>query len=329
MNVFNIFKNNFYRLMAKKILIVNVIVFIPLMIIGGVYFNSKMETKANIAVVSNNQKLNMSSKYIKFNVVKEKPSMSDLVLNKYDAVIEDNGKGNFKITTIKSDKLKNQIESFLKNPNSAAKSSDTQNKRGVGTSIIGFLIMIVLMLQINFMLFYPEDRDFGTFKRILISPVSGSKYLISQGVFVFAVAFVPTYAAVIVVNAVFNVNIGFSYVNFAWLLALLLLFGTAFALFITSCVDDVDNASMLGNSIIMITSILAGSFYSFTDDNKILDSIVKAIPFKGYLTLVQGIENGKSLSNYSGQLTYILALVLALFALGVFITKRNLKTGKY
>lgn len=329
MNLFNIFKNNFFRLLAKKIIIVVAIVFIPLMIVGGVYFNSKMEAKANIAVVTDNQKLNVSNKYMNMKVMKEEPSMSDLVLNKYDAVIEEKGKGNFKIITIKSDKLKNQIESFLKNPSSVTKVPNSENKRGVGTNIIGFLIMIVFILQINLMLFYPEDRDLGTFKRILISPVSGSKYLISQGIFDFLVAFVPTYISVIIVSAVFNVNIGFSYLQFAGFLALLLLLGTAFALFITSLVDDVDNAAMLGNAVIMITSILSGSFYSFTDDNKILDTLVSAIPFKSYLTLVQGIENGNNLMNYYGQLIYVFLVILVLFILGIFITKRNLKTGKY
>ncbi|MFL0250332.1 ABC transporter permease [Clostridium neuense] len=329
MNLFNIFKNNFYRLLAKKAIILVAIVFVPLMIVGGVYFNSKMEAKASIAVVTSNKKLNISNKYMSMKVVKEKPTMSDLVLNKYDAVIEDNGKGDFKITTIKSDKLKNQIEGFLKNPSSVTKMPNSKDKRGVGTSIIGFLIMIVLILEINLMLFYPEDRDFGTFKRILISPVSGSKYLMSQGVFDFLVAFVPTYVAVILVNAVFNVNIGFSYIQFGGLLALLMLLGTAFALFITSLIDDVDNAAMLGNAIILITSILSGTFYSFTDDNKILNTLVSAIPFKPYLALVQGIENGKSLTNYCGELTYVLAVILVLFSLGTFITKRNLKTGRY
>lgn len=329
MNLLNIFKNNFYRLLAKKAIIITTLVFIPLMIVGGVYFNSKMEAKANIAVVTSNKKLNMSNKYMSMKVVKEKPSMSELVLNKYDAVIEDNGKGDFKITTIKSDKLKNQIEGFLKNPNSVTKMSNSEDKRGVGTSIIGFLIMIVLILQINLMLFYPEDRDFGTFKRILISPVSGSKYLMSQGVFDFVVAFVPTYVSVIVVNAMFNVNIGFNYLQFAGLLALLMLLGTAFALFITSIIEDVDNAAMLGNAIILITSIISGTFYSFTDDNKILNTLVSIVPFKPYLTLVQGIENGKNLSNYYGQLIYVLAVILVMFILGTFITKRNLKTGRY
>lgn len=329
MNLLNIFKNNFYRLLAKKAIIITTIVFIPLMIVGGVYFNSKMEAKANIAVVTSNEKLNMSNKYMSMKVVEEKPSVSDLVLNKYDAIIEDNGKGDFKVATIKSNKLKNQIEGFLKNPNSVTKMSNSEDKRGVGTSIIGFLIMIVLILQINLMLFYPEDRDFGTFKRILISPVSGSKYLMSQGVFDFVVAFVPTYVSVIVVNAVFNVNIGFNYLQFAGLLALLMLLGTAFALFITSIIEDVDNAAMLGNAIILITSIISGTFYSFTDDNKILNTLVSIVPFKPYLTLVQGIENGKNLSNYYGQLIYVLAVILVMFILGTLITKRNLKTGRY
>lgn len=47
------------------------------------------------------------------------------------------------------------------------------------------------------------------------------------------------------------------------------------------------------------------------------------------MTLVQGIENGKSLSNYYGELTYILVISLILFIIGTFVTKRNLNTGKY
>lgn len=329
MNIFNIFRNNFYRMLAKKMIIIDALLFIPLMIVGGVYFNSKIQTKANVAVISANQKFNIENKYIKFNIVKKAPNVSDLVLNKYDAVIIDNGKGNFKIATIKSDKLKKQIENFLKNPKLVTNISNSGDKRGVGTNIIGFLIMVVIVLQIQFMLLYPEDRDVGTFRRILISPVSGGEYLISQGIFDFIIAFVPTYIAVIAAKVIFNVNIGFTYLKLAGVLSLLILLGTAFALFIASIMDDVDNASMLGNSIIMITSVLAGSFYSFTNNNKIFNSIVKAIPFKGYMTLVQGIENGKSLSNYYGELTYILVISLILFIIGTFVTKRNLNTGKY
>lgn len=324
-----IFKNDFYRILSKKSVILTMLVFVPLMICGGIYFTSKMEAKANIAVVSQNKKLNMEGKNIKITVVDKVPPMYELVMNKYDGVIVDNGKGNFKVITIKSDKFRNRLEQFLKNPNSPVKSSDDNEKRGVGTNIIGFLIMIVLMQQMYLMTLYPEDRDFGTFKRMLISPLSSGQYLLAQGIFNFVITFLPVYISVMLVKEILGVNIGFSSITLAGLLALLILFGTAFSLFMTSAMDDLDNASMLGNFIIIIASTISGSFYSFTDSSRILDSIVKIIPIKGYLTFVQGIENGKSILNYGAQLSYFTAFVLALFTLGVFITRKNLSTGKY
>ncbi|MDD3223718.1 MAG: ABC transporter permease [Clostridium sp.] len=329
MSIFSIFKNNFYRIISKKAIVITAIIFIPLMIAGGVYFTANMETKVNIAVVSKNQKLNMSNKYFNLKVIDEKPKMSDLVLNKYDAVIVDKGNMKFKVITIKSNKLKNQIENFIKNPKSNINFSDSENKRGVGTNILGFMMMIILMQQISIMLLYPEDRDLGTFKRILIAPVSSGKYLLAQGIFDFIVTFVPSYISIVAAKVIFKVDIGFGYGTFAGFLALLMLIGTGFSLCITSIMDDVDNASMLGTFIVMIGSIVSGSFYSFTDNSKILDNIIKLIPFKGYLTLVQGVENGKSLFNYSGQLIYIFAVSLILFIIGTLITRKNLKSGKY
>lgn len=322
-----IFKNNFYRLLTKKAIIISMLLFVPLMILGGVYFTAKMETKASIAVVSDN-KLNIKSKSVNVTYVKKVPSKYELVMNKYDAVLIPNNNRSFKVITIKSDKVKNSIIKYLKNPSAKFKSEDKE-VRGVGTNIIGFLIMIVLMENMYLMVLYPEDRDFKTFKRMLVSPVSSGKYLLSQGIFNFVMVFIPVYLSVIIIKGILNINMGFSNLTLGGLLGLLILLGTAFSLFITSVIDDLDNASMLGNFIVMFSSILSGSFYSFADNNKILSAIVKFIPIKSYLTLVQGLENGKSLLAYENQLIYILMFTLALFILGTFITKKNLNTGKY
>ncbi|MCR3761366.1 ABC transporter permease [Clostridium felsineum] len=330
MIMLNIFKNNLSRLLCKKAILLTAIIFIPLMIIGGVYFTSKMDTKANIAIVIKNKNINFNNKYVKITSLSEKPALSALVLNKYDAVVTYSDNGSFKITTIKSDKLKNEITSFLKNPKAKTNFKEANaSTRGVGTNILGFLILILAMQQIQFMLFYPEDRDLGVFKRILISPTSFIKYLFSEGIFNFVLAFIPSYLAILITKEIFKVNIGFTYLELAGLLSLLLIFGTSFALFITSIIDDVDNAAMLGTFTILLCSILSGSFYDFTDDNKILSTIVNAIPYKQYLTLSQGIESGKSISNYSSEILYVLLITFVFFIIGTLVTRKNLQDGKY
>ncbi|MCS4475220.1 ABC transporter permease [Clostridium botulinum] len=189
--------------------------------------------------------------------------------------------------------------------------------------------MIILIQSVGLMVMYPEDRDFKTFRRILISPVSEGKYLLAQGIFNFIIIYIPVFLAIVITKAVFNVDIGFSYDNLAILLSIITFLGTAFALFITSAIDDLESSLMLGSVIITLTSILSGSFYSFSDNNKILDIIINILPQKSYLTLVQGIENGKNILSYKLELSYIVILILVLFTLASLITKNSLKTGKY
>ncbi|KAJ51665.1 ABC-2 type transport system permease protein [Clostridium tetanomorphum] len=330
MSIFTIFKNNFYRILSKKAIISVVLIFIPVMIASAVYFTGKMETKANIAVVSRNKILNVTNnKEVNIKYLDQKPKMSELLLNKYDAVIYYKDSDSFEVITIKNEKLKKDIEKFIKNPSQGFKNSVKEQKRGVGTNILGFLIMIILLQAVILMVLYPEDRDFRTFKRILIAPISEKKYLFAQGIFNFVIIYVPVFLSIVITKEIFKVNIGFDYKTLAILLSIIVLFGTAFALFMTSIIDDIDNSSMLAQFIAMLTSIISGSFYSFSDNNKILDSIVNALPQKNYLTLVQGIENGKNIFDYPMQLSYILFITIILFTAGSMITKRNLKSGKY
>ncbi|HDK7173836.1 TPA: ABC transporter permease [Clostridium botulinum] len=329
MSVFTILKNNFYRIISKKSIIINTIIFVPLMIMAAVYFTDKMEIKGTIAVVSENKSVNLNTKYLKVKVLDKKPKMSELLLNKYDAVLEDKGNGKIEITTIKGDKFKNTIKNYLKAPQNINKNIDIGEKRGVGTNILGFLIMIILIQSVGLMVMYPEDRDFKTFRRILISPVSEGKYLLAQGIFNFIIIYMPVFLAIVITKAVFNVDIGFSYGNLAILLSIITFLGPAFALFITSAIDDLESSLMLGSVIITLTSILSGSFYSFSDNNKILDIIIDILPQKSYLILVQGIENGKNILSYKLELSYIVILILVLFTLASLMTKNSLKTGKY
>lgn len=329
MSVFAILKNNFHRVISKKSIIVTTIIFVPLMIMAAVYFTGKMEIKGTIAVVSENKSVNLNTKHLNVKMLDKRPNISELLLNKYDAVLEDKGNGKIQITTIKGEKFKNTIKNYLKLPQNIKGNIDIGEKRGVGTNILGFLIMIILVQSVGLMVLYPEDRDFKTFRRMLVSPVSEGKYLLAQGIFNFIIIYIPVFLAIVITKAVFNVNIGFSYGNLAILLSIITFLGTAFALFITSAIDDLESSLMLGSVIITLTSILSGSFYSFSDNNKILDMIVNILPQKSYLTLVQGVENGKSILNYKLELSYIVILILVLFTLASLMTKKSLKTGKY
>ncbi len=114
MSVFAILKNNFYRVISKKSIIVTTIIFVPLMIMAAVYFTGKMEIKGTIAVVSENKSVNLNTKHLNVKMLDKRTNISELLLNKYDAVLEDKGNGKIQITTIKGEKFKKHNKKLFK-----------------------------------------------------------------------------------------------------------------------------------------------------------------------------------------------------------------------
>ncbi|MDR3644743.1 MAG: hypothetical protein P4M02_06695, partial [Clostridia bacterium] len=82
-----------------------------------------------------------------------------------------------------------------------------------------------------------------------------------------------------------------------------------------------DNASMLGNSITVLTSVLAGSFYSFSKDNTMLDRIMKLLPQKEIMDFAQSMQDG-SAWQHSGSILYAIAFSLALFVFSCIVLRR-------
>lgn len=141
-------------------------------------------------------------------------------------------------------------------------------ERGVGTNILGFILMILLMQGVALTIFFEEDRNIKTFRRILTAPVSEKKYLFAQGIFTFLCLYIPSYLAVTIISVCFGINIGFSFGMLAILMMILCALSTAFGLFMTAVLDR--EISLVASGISMITCVLAGCFISFTDNNKFI-----------------------------------------------------------
>jgi len=246
-------------------------------------------------------------------------------MNKYDAVVIDEGNDKFKIQSIKSNDFNQKIMEAV--TGSGEMSSDNDKKRGVGSNIVGYLTMFILLQGLMLMMLYSDDRENRTLKRIGTSPVSIGSYLFSHSVFAYILIFVPTFTVLVVCKELLSINIGFGYLQYFLLLGVLTLLSTAFALFMGSVMDKTDNCMMMGQSIVILTSILSGSFYSFGDGNVVMRSIIGILPQKGYLNIVQGIEQGKRVTDFLPQLAYLVTLPALLFVLGAVVCKRKFNRG--
>jgi ABC-2 type transport system permease protein len=325
--MFKVIKNNILRLKNEKSYLITALVITIVPILLAVYFTSKFQMKGNIALVTNSNKFDMTSKYINVNVMKEAPAKSTLVMEKYDAIVTDKGKGNFDVVTYKGDDFKKFIEGALQGKSSI--SYTPGGTRKAGTNILGYLTMFVLMEGTLFMRYFSEDKINGAFKRVLISPISIKSYLLAQYIFNFFIIYISTFIVLVVEKELLKVDIGFNYFQYSYLLAILTLIATAFGFFMSAIIENTDDSSMMATLIITLTSMLAGCFYSFTNKNNIIDKITAIMPQKNYLNLVQGIENKSAISNYSGQLAYIFALSIILFIIGAVICNRRYSDGKY
>lgn len=337
MKLISLLKNNFNRIVEKKSVIIMAFVVVPLMIGIGILFSNKSVITGNIALVSEKAKVhsvqqNMqnsidksisNSSKIKIDVMSKKPAMSKLLLGKYIAVAVQKTDGNYEITSIGNKNDKKIIEELFKTHKIEEGRQYKDDKRGTGTNILGFMMMIILMQGVALILLFTEDRDIKTLKRIMTGPVSERLYLFAQGIFTFLCLFIPTYAALVITKAALKVQIGFNYGMLALLTAILCALSTASALFIASVLEG--EYSLAASGIYVITCVLSGCFISFTGNNIILDTICKVLPQKQYMAIAQGIENGKGTLQFRGQFIYLFIWIIALWLIGSIVTKRKME----
>lgn len=324
--MFKVIKNDFRRSISEKNYLIIVLAVTMATIMLAVYFTAKSEIKGNIAIVSDNSKFSINSKYIKTYLMKAAPEKYELIMGKYDAVIIDNGDGTFKINTYKGKEFRDMLENGIKNPSYFSIKSKTE--RAVGANILGYLTMFILMEGTMFMKLFSEDKVIRVFKRVMASPISLKSYIAGHCIFNFLMMYVPTFLVLIVEKELFKVDIGFSYMQYSYLLFIVTMLSTAFAYFMSVVIENSDDSMMMSSFIIVISSILSGCFYSLNSKNDIVSKIMTLMPQKNYISLVQGIESNKSLINYPVELCYLFLIAAIFFILGTIICRKLLREGQ-
>lgn len=317
----NFIRNDFCRISTRKHYIVISALMTMISIVLAVYLTSNVQNKINIAVVTKGTASSFQSKYANVTLMDKKPEKYELVLNKYDGVIIDNGKGKYVAETIRSEDFRKMLETVIKNPKGFKPVA--KEARGIGTNIIGYLLMFILIQSVLFMFLLGDDIELKQIERIVAAPISFVKYLLSHFIFNFFVVFLPAFFILVVLKGIFGCNIGFSLLQYASLLGVMVSSGIAFAMFINSLVKVADTANMMCASVVVLTTILAGSFYSFENGNKILEKGIWILPQKDFLSFVQGMESGKAISAILPQLLYVIVISLVFFFFSIIKIKKD------
>lgn len=325
-------KNEFERIRHKKEILVIALVIMPLLIAAAIFFSGHTASKEVIAFqwqdqVPDLQAPDLQAQQYVIKMVKEAPALSQLILGEYIAYVTKAADGSYTVMSLKSNEDKAAIKALFQTghfPPGYKSDDQKRQERGVGTNILGFITMMMLMQGVALTALYPEDRVNKTFRRIMTSPVSVRKYLSAQLIFTMVCLYFPTFAAILAIHFVCGTYIGYPLGVIALLLLILTLFSTAFALFISSALDR--NASLVTSGVSIVTCILAGCFVPIVTNNSVLSQILKLIPQSSYMTLVHGIEFGDRLGEYTGAAVYILLWTLLLWLAGIAVTQ--MKAGK-
>ena len=173
----NVLKNNYLRTIPRLAPTILMTAITLLTIILAVYVTGLQQVRGHVAVITQNSTMALpkSSKQLDITVLPQKPPHSDLVKQKYDAVVSINTNGSYNIETLHSNDFKNMIAFLLKSPD--AHVADSTTERGTGVNIIGFMMMFLLMIAFSNLFAFADDKEQGQLHRIAASPASFGWYL--------------------------------------------------------------------------------------------------------------------------------------------------------
>ncbi len=315
----SVLKNNYYRTVPRigPLILITVITLASMLF--AVYMTGVQQVKGHVVVVSSDSSANLpkSSCLLDVTVLPEKPPYSELVKQRYDAYVTPAGNGTYQIETLRSEDYKKMILLLLSNPDVRLPADQTD--RGVGVNIIGFMMMFVLMLSFANLFAFADDKEQGQLSRIAASPASFGCYLTAHCVY--GLSFLLPEFLLLVVLKQLGWNIGFTILQYAGLMAVLGFLGISFALLLNTLIRKPDNANMLGNSVTVLTSVLAGSFYSFSKNNTVLDRVIRLLPQKAVMDFAQALQNGQAWQN-AGSLLYAVVFSIALFGISYAVLRR-------
>lgn len=328
MSIISLLKNKINRMRTRKDMVISALIIIPIVISAAVLFSGSKDSKFNVALVSNKYSNIRENNKCKITVVDKKPGFSDLALGIYDFVVEENNDGSYTVeTALQDDAKKEMIEKLFNNGKVSVESSEAESGRGVGTSLLGLIVLFVIIEGTTLTVFYPDDITFKTLKRIFTSEVSEKEYIIAQFIFTFIGLYVPTFIAVAISKAILGNDIGYSVGMIAILTAIITVLSTAFALFISSIMSD--NIQIASCFIALIASLICGCFYKFSSNIKIIDSICNVLPISSYMNIAEGVEKGTSLLQYKLGILNLAVWTIVMLVIGICITHKRLKNGEF
>lgn len=313
----NIMRNDWYRLKEQKGYLFLALGLTICAVILAVLLTDKMQPKMNLAV-SGQIAGGIESNRIEVTPVDDGPARSQLIQGRYDAALFLQQNGSYEIVTAKSETFKLALEKTL-----AGKPVDlsSQESRQRGTTIIGYMLMFLLMQGVLYARLFAEDKEKRQIERIVCAPIPFSAYLAGHVTFIGGLIFLPSILVMIFMNLA-GVSLGFALWQYALLIGLIAFSSTCFAMGINAFFCKADTANMVGSCIIVLTSVLSGSFYDMGGAD-LLSECLYILPQKNLMLFLTHWEDHSLNDSSLAGLLYVIMSAVIFLGVGIAKTKKD------
>lgn len=314
-----ILKNNITRLQSQRASLWVMVILMIMASAVAIVVSSQPKVVAHVAFVGEVEKQEEAISELSFTSVDAIVPMSEIMLGNYDAVVYKD-QGRYVVSQYKNEDTAHLVDALLnQKPIDQAK---LPTNRGLGVTMLGFILMFLLMQSSFFMRMFADDKEQGQLARVMTSPVSIYQYLLANCSFCFGLLYGSLMLIFSFVKYGLQLDIGFSFVEYSLLFALICLFATAFSLAMNALIKNADSANMISSAIVVLTSILGGAFYAFQPQSAMLNRLVEALPQHAILAIAQNLEQGSDMFLHSFDILYVIIWVLGFFGIALLWVRR-------
>jgi ABC-2 type transport system permease protein len=191
---------------------------------------------------------------------------------------------------------------------------DTSKSKDMTYQTIGFLLMIMLLSAGNFAEIILKEKENRTYYRLLSTPISARKYVLSNVAVNLIVMVTQVIFTLVVITKVFHIDMHVAFWQMAIILILFALVAIGLSLMIVSFANSSSSASALQNLVSTPTCLLAGCFWPVEIMPKAVQKFADFMPQHWTLDTISKLQQGSHFANL-----YLHCLILIAFALAFFL----------
>lgn len=315
----SVFVNDLMRARVQVIpIVVLMLVTLASMVFGLYMYETQHPVVRIVYVTQDAAQAPTSTDELDVTVASTEPPQSLLVQQRYDAYVTQAADGSLSVDTLKSDGFKSAVIALAADPSLPVDLGQTSS--GPGVQILGFMMMFLLMNAFGGLFVFSQDKEEGQLARVTLTPMSFAGYLTAHCAYCL-IGVIPEFALLGVFQTM-GYDIGITLMDYLGLMLLLSMLGIAAALLLHTLIHKRDNANMLGNATIMLTSLLAGGFSLAVRHAPVADAIRDLLPQKRFMDFAAALENGVPLDQ-SASLLYVIGFIAVLLIVSCIILRKS------